>query len=54
MNTLLIGGAVVGSFVIYKFIIEPIMNEGSPIEPPEDYKTFGEKMEESMSTEVNF
>jgi len=34
MNTLLIGFAMVGGFVVWKFIIEPIMNEGKPIKPP--------------------
>ncbi len=48
VNTFLIGLLVVGGFVIWKFIIQPIMNEGEPIEPPKDYKTFGEKIEESM------
>jgi len=53
MNTLLIGVLVVGSFATWKFIIEPIMNEGKPIEPPKDYKTFGEKMDEAMEIDID-
>ena len=53
-HTFLVGIVVVGGFCIYKFIIEPIMNEGKPIEPEEeDIKTFGEKMSENLNTEVN-
>lgn len=52
MNTILIGVVVVGGFVAWKFIIEPIMNEDDPIEPPEDYKTFGEKMDDSMQIDM--
>lgn len=48
INTFLIGLLMVGGFVIWKFGIQPRMNEGEPIEPPDDYKTFGEKLEESM------
>jgi len=48
-HTLLIGVVMIGGFVIYKFILEPIMNEGKPITPTEeDIKTFGEKMEENL------
>ncbi len=58
MNYLLIGVLLVLGFTIWKFIIEPIMNEGKPIEPPKDYKTFGEKMDEQLEeatrTDVNF
>lgn len=53
MNTLLIGVLVVGSFATYKFIIEPIMNEGKPIEPPKDYKSFGEKMDDAMQINMD-
>ncbi len=53
MNTALIGIVLVGCFCAWKFIIEPIMNEGEPIEPPKDYKTFGEKMEEAISTSTD-
>ena len=53
MNNLLIGIAVVGSFSIWKFIIEPIMNEDKPIEPPKDYKTFAEKMDDAMQIDIN-
>jgi len=53
MNTFLIGVGVVGTFAIWKFIVEPIMNEGKPIEPPKDYKTFGEKMDEAMQTNID-
>lgn len=48
-HTLLIGVLLIGSFVVYKFILEPIMNEGKSITPTEDdIKTFGEKMQENM------
>ncbi len=53
MNTLLIGAVIVGGFAIWKFGIEPIMNEGKPIEPPKDYKTFGEKMDEAMQINID-
>jgi len=53
MNTFLIGIAIVGGFCIWKFIIEPRMNEGKPIAPPKDYKTFGEKMDESIQESIN-
>lgn len=54
-HTLLLGFAMVGSFVIWKYILEPIMNEDKPIEPTEeDLKTFGEKMQENLNTDVNF
>ncbi len=58
VSTALIGLVLVGGFVIWKFIIEPQMNEGKPIEPPKDYKTFGEQMDEqikeSTRTDVDF
>lgn len=53
MNTLLIGFGIVGAFALWKFGIEPIMNEGKPIEPPKDYKTFGEKMDEAMQINMD-
>lgn len=53
MKTILIGAAVVLAFCIWKFIIQPKQNEGKPIEPPEDYKTFGEKMEEEVQKATN-
>ena len=54
-NTMLLGVGMVGGFVIWKFILQPIMNEGQPIEPSEeDVKTFGEKMQENLGTEVDF
>ncbi len=53
MNTFIIGTAIVGGFSIWKFIIEPLMNEGKPIEPPKDYKTFGEKMDEAMQINMD-
>lgn len=54
-HTILLGVAMVGGFVLWKFVLEPIMNEGNPIEPKEeDLKTFGEKMQESLNTEVDF
>jgi len=53
-HTLLIGIVLVGGFVIYKFIIEPIMNEGKSITPTEeDIKTFEEKMQENMNPTTN-
>lgn len=53
MNTFLIGMGIVGGFAIWKFIVEPIMNEGKPIEPPKDYKTFGEKMDEAIQINID-
>ena len=53
-NTLLIGFVVVGGFVVWKFILQPIMNEGNPIEPgEEDIKTFGEKIQENLNTDTD-
>ncbi len=49
MNNILIGLLVVGGFVIWKFGIQPLMNDGEQIEPPKDYKTFGEKIEEAVN-----
>jgi len=54
MNTILIAVVIVGGFCIWKFIIQPLENEGKPIEPPSDYKTFGEQMNESLDTNVDF
>ena len=48
MNTLLIGLLIVGGFCVWKFIVQPIMNEGKPIEPKKGEKTFGEQIEEAM------
>lgn len=54
-HTFLLSIGMVGGFVIWKFILEPIMNEGKPIKPTEeDLKTFGEKMQENLNTEVDF
>jgi hypothetical protein len=54
-HTMLIGVGMVGGFVIWKFILQPVMNEGQPIEPTEeDIKTFGEKMQENLNTSVDF
>ena len=53
MDVLLIGILVVGGFCIWKFVIQPRMNEGKPIEPPKDYKTFGEVMEETINEATN-
>ena len=53
-HTLLIGFVLVGSFVVWKFIMQPIMNEGKSIKPTEeDIKTFEEKMQENMNPETN-
>ena len=49
MNNILIGLLVVGGFVLWKFVLEPIMNEGEPIEPPKDYKTITEQIEEATT-----
>ena len=54
-HTLLIGVLLVGGFFIWKFIMQPIMNEGKSITPTEDdIKTFEEKMQENMkpTTEI--
>lgn len=51
MPTWLLGLIIVGGFCIWKFVAEPIMNEGQPIEPPEDYKTIAEQLEEA--TDIN-
>lgn len=53
MKTILIGTAVVLAFCIWKFIIQPKQNEGKPTEPPEDYKTFEEQMEEEIGKVTN-
>ena len=54
-NTMLLGFGMVGGFVIWKFILQPIMNEDKPLEPTEeDIKTFGEKMQENLNTDVDF
>ncbi len=53
MDTILIGFVIVSGFCLWKFVIQPKMNEGKPIEPPKDYKTFGEQMEEAMNPEVD-
>lgn len=53
-KTMWLGLAMVGGFVLWKFVLEPIMNEGKPIEPTEDdIKTFGEKLQENINTDVN-
>jgi len=53
MNTALIGILLVGGFCIWKFIIQPAMNEGKPIEPPKDYKTLPEQIEEAVQTSTD-
>ena len=53
-NTLLIGAVLVGGFCLWKFVIQPRMNEGQPITPTEeDVKTFGEKMQDSMNPKTD-
>ena len=58
-HTLLIGFFMVGGFVVWKFIIQPQMNEGKSIEPTEeDLKPLEEKLgldklTESFSTETD-
>ena len=54
MNNMLIGLLVVGGFLIWKFGLQPIMNDGEPIEPPKNYKTFPEQMEEAVKTSTDF
>ena len=58
MNTMLIGIGIVCAFVIWKYVMQPIMNEGKPIEPPKDFKTIPEQIEEATkvntNTEVDF
>ena len=49
-NTALLAVLLVGGFCLWKFVLQPIMNEDEPIEPPKDYKTFGEQMEEAVNT----
>lgn len=52
-HTMLLGVLMIGGFVVWKFILEPIMNEGEPIEPGEEQiKTFGEKMQENMNPDT--
>lgn len=54
-HTILIGLAITGCFLIWKFIIQPLDNEGKPIKPTEeDIKTFEEKMSENINTSVDF
>ncbi len=53
-NTLLAGLLVVIGFCVWKFIAQPLMNEGEPIEPPEDYKTLTEQMDDAVKTSVDF
>lgn len=53
MNTILIGLVLVIGFAIWKFIIQPMENEGKPIEPPTNYKSFPEQMEEAMNPETD-
>ena len=53
MDVLLIGIGLVGGFCLWKFVIQPRMNEGKPIEPAEGHKTFGEQMEEVMDEATN-
>lgn len=59
MEIALIGIGIVGGFAIWKYIIQPRMNQEQPIEPPKDYKTIPEQLEESVkiatdSTDVDF
>lgn len=54
-NTFLIGVVLIGGFIIWKFILEPRMNDGQPIKPTEEnIKTFSEKMEDNLNTEIDF
>ncbi len=54
MSTMLIGFGVVGGFMIWKFLLQPIMNEDKPIKPDKNYKTISEQMEEAVNTSVDF
>lgn len=53
MNTFILGLLIVGGFCIWKFIIQPRMNEDKPIEPDSNNKTFGEQIKEQMEDAVN-
>ncbi len=53
MNNLLIVSLLVFGFILWKFLLQPIMNEGEPIEPPKDYKTLGEQIEEATKTSTD-
>jgi hypothetical protein len=59
-HTLWIGIIMVGSFCIWKFVLQPVMNEGKPIEPTEeDLKPIEEKLgldklTEDFNKEINF
>lgn len=53
MNTFLIGLLIVGAFVVWKFGIQPRVNEGKPIKPKEGEKTFGEQMDKQMREAFN-
>lgn len=54
-HTLLFGVFIVSCFILYKWVLVPIMNEGKPIEPDEeDIKTFSEKMDENLNPNVDF
>lgn len=35
-NPFLIGFVLVGGFIFWKFVIQPIMNEGRPLNPDKD------------------
>ncbi len=53
-NTLLIGVGLVGAFVIWKFVMQPIMNEGKPIEPNKDDPTIEEQLKKNFNPEIDF
>ena len=53
MNTAIIGVVIVGGFCIWKFVLQPYMNKDEPIEPPEDYKSFSEQMEEAVQVSTD-
>ena len=53
-NPILIGTLVVGVFCIWKFLVQPRMNEGKPLLPDENEETFADQMEKAMDTKIDF
>jgi len=53
ISTIWLGVIIVGGFCIWKFVLQPILNEGEPIEPPKDYKPFTQQLEEEVHGSVN-
>ncbi len=53
INNVVIALVIVIGFCIWKFILQPYMNKDEPIEPPEDYKSFSEQMEEAVQVSTD-